>query len=201
MVYSRLRLRRAALRMVARGWPVAPGAPLRGGRFDCGRSGCHTRTCHPALPDWRPDACREPTAVARWWCHAPYALLLPTGVAFDAIEVPAPLGAAALARPRWREAGPVLATPDGRWTFLVHPGQALRPQLAQRLDLVRHCHGSWVPAPPTRLAEGRVRWVISPGEVDWRLPAADQLQQRLLRALPSGSPATRPALSTLPRVA
>lgn len=205
MLCSRLRLQHAALRMVAHGWPVMPGAPLRGDRFDCGRFGCHTQACHPARPGWQKITCRSRPAVHQWWRHTPHSVLLPTGFAFDVIEVPAPWGADALAT-RGRDAGPVAATPAGRWMFLVRAGEPLVPELASRLDLVRHYRGSWVPAPPTRLAEGAVRWVVSPDEVGWRLPAAGDLQERLVRCgclrgrvsgahLPTGSTVTYPGES------
>src|SRR5438874_1792835 len=66
----------------------------------------------------------------------------------------------------------------------VRPGAALRPELAGRTDVVLHGAGSWIPAPPTRAPEGRARWVVSPAEVDWRLPDAEPVQQRILDALP-----------------
>lgn len=202
MFLARLRLRRGALRLVTHGWPVAPGAPLCTDRFNCGRAGCPTQACHPAVERWEHAICYEPASVAGWWRRAPYSVLLPTGQVLDVIEVPAPLGAMVLTGPRTRGAGPVMATPTGRWMFLVRPGQPLLEGLARRLDLVRHTDGSWVPAPPTRLVEGAVRWVVSPAEVGWRLPDGAALQRRLTAALASGpvgaagiEPAT-PAMST-----
>jgi hypothetical protein len=67
--------------------------------------------------------------------------------------------------------------------FLVRPGEPLRPELDNRLDVVRHGPGSWIPAPPTRLLEGPVRWAISPEETDWRLPEPYPLQRLLVDAL------------------
>jgi hypothetical protein len=187
MIYAHMRLKRAAVRLVSHGWPVAPGAPLRAGRFDCGRPGCHTQTCHPALDQWQQVTCRDPGAAAAWWSHTAYSILLPTGGVLDVIEVPAPLGAAALGGPRGAP-GPVAATPAGRWMFLVRPGEPLSAALARRLDVVRHAQGSWVPAPPTRLVEGPVRWVVSPAEVRWRLPESGAVQHRLKAALPRPRP-------------
>lgn len=178
MLSTRLRLQRAARRLVTHGWPVTPGAPLRRDRFDCGRFGCHTSTCHPAGPAWQQATCWDRQAVHNWWRREAYSVLLPTGITFDVLDVPAPLGAVVVGR-RASLAGPVAATPTGRWMFLVRPGAPLLPELAGRLDLVRHAGGSWVPAPPTRLAEGPIRWIISPVEVSWRLPDSREVQQRL----------------------
>lgn len=185
MVLTRLRLRHAALRLAMHGWPVTPGASLRAGRFDCGRPGCPTTACHPALEGWEEAASQQPARVAGWWRYAPHSVLLPTGVVFDVLEVPAALGALAVRRSRagGADRGPVATTPAGRWMFFVRPGQPLLPELASRLEVVRHTRGSWVPAPPTRLVEGPVRWSVSPPEVGWRLPDGYGVQQALAGAL------------------
>jgi hypothetical protein len=193
MVLTRLRLRRAALRLAARGWPVTPGACLRANRFDCGRPGCPTTACHPALEGWEQAASHDPVRVAGWWQYAPHSLLLPTGLVFDVLEVSAPLGALAVAAPRWSgpRRGPVATSPTGRWMFLTRPGQPLLPELAGRLDVVRHARGSWVPAPPTRLVEGPVRWTVAPSEVGWRLPDGYEVQRLLADVLPTVVPRAR----------
>src|SRR4051794_29219652 len=89
---DRLRLRRAALRYAAHGWPVTPGAWLSGHRFACGRPGCPIMTCHPALESWEDSASTDPGRVAEWWRRRPHSVLLATGWKFDALEVPAALG-------------------------------------------------------------------------------------------------------------
>jgi hypothetical protein len=81
--------------------------------------------------------------------------------------------------------GPVSVTPAGHWMILVRPGSILRPQLMGRTDVVLHGLGSWVPAPPTREPAGRVRWVVSPAEVRWRLPDPDRVQAQLVDLLPA----------------
>lgn len=197
----RARLRNRALRYAGHGWAVTPGAPLREGRFDCGQPGCLTTGCHPALERWEEEASIEPRRVAAWWRRHPHAVLLATGHSFDAIEVPAHLGARTLgaARVQTRLAepasetvrGPVAVTPTGRWMFLVRPGEPLRPELAECSDIVRHGPGSWIPAPPTLLPEGPVRWAVSPEETRWRLPES-RLLQRLLLDARDPAPAHRP---------
>lgn len=181
MVLARQRLRRAALRMASNGWPITPGASLRARRFDCGRPGCPTTACHPVLEHWEPAASVDRARLIEWWRYAPHSVLLPTGVAFDVLEIAAPLGALLRESRRWSgpRRGPVATIPTGRWMFLVTPGEPLCDQLAGELSVVRHGRGSWVPAPPTRLVEGPVRWLVSPTEVGWRLPASAPVQDIL----------------------
>ena len=194
------RLRRAATGYAERGWPVTPGAVLCGTRFQCGRAGCLVATCHPATERWEDAASHDPATVASRWRHAPWAVLLPTGRAFDAIEVPAALGMLAAGQPQPGPArGPVVVRPGGRWLFLVRPGHPLRPELDGRLDVLRHGRGSWVPAPPTRLPEGPVRWEVSPEQAGWRLPGSYAVQQALVEMLTeTRTPQVRAALIAAP---
>lgn len=197
---DRVRLRRVALRYAGHGWEVTPGACLARHRFVCGRAGCPTTGCHPALEQWELSATTDPARVATWWRIRPHSILLATGRAFDVLEVPAYLGRYALdvARLRYRPPGtdpvrgPVAVTPAGRWMFLVRPGDPLRPELDRCLDVVLHGLGSWIPAPPTRLPEGTVRWAVSPEETRWRLPDSYQVQELLVDALAAVAP-TLPA--------
>jgi Bifunctional DNA primase/polymerase, N-terminal len=201
LVLDRARLRYAALRYAEHGWDVTPGAHLAGDRFDCARPGCLTVGCHPALERWEEDATRDTATLAQWWRRAPHTVLLPTGRAFDVLEVPAHLGLRVLAEAR-RHAGvlgpgrgqvrgPVAVTPTGRWMFLVRPGDPLRPELDDNLDVVRHGTGSWIPAPPTRLPEGSVRWSVSPEETRWRLPDSYAVQRMLVDAVAAASRGAR----------
>ncbi|SDZ04614.1 Bifunctional DNA primase/polymerase, N-terminal [Micromonospora pattaloongensis] len=188
----RARLRNRALRYADHGWEVTPGACLSRGRFVCGRPGCPTIGCHPALERWEQAATRDPRQVAAWWQRHPHAVLLATGRAFDVLDVPTHLGlwvlgaarlhARIAGSDRGRVRGPVAVTPTGRWMFLVRPGDPLRPELADSLDVVRHGRGSWVPAPPTVLPEGPVRWVVAPEETRWQLPASYAVQDMVVDA-------------------
>ncbi|WBB79827.1 bifunctional DNA primase/polymerase [Micromonospora sp. WMMD882] len=198
---ERVRLRRIAVRYALRGWAVTPGACLARSRFVCGRAGCPTVGCHPALPEWELAASTDPARVATWWRSRPYALLLPTGRAFDVLEVPAYLGRAARAAvdavPVAR--GPVAVTPTGQWMFLVSPGEPLRPELERCFHVIRHGLGSWIPAPPTRLPEGPVRWALAPEQARWRLPDAYLAQTVLVELLrASGLTTPAPAVGALP---
>ncbi|MDG4789010.1 bifunctional DNA primase/polymerase [Micromonospora sp. WMMD1102] len=193
---DRVRLRRIALRYAGHGWQVTPGACLARHRFVCGRAGCPTTGCHPALEQWEQHATADPARVATWWRLRPHSILLATGRAFDVLEAPACLGRFALeqARPRLfgtvsdEVHGPVAVTPGGRWMFLVRPGEPLRPELEQSLDVLRHGLASWIPAPPTRLPEGTVRWVVSPEETRWRLADPYAVQELLVDALDAVAP-------------
>jgi hypothetical protein len=186
-VLDRRRLRRAALRYAEHGWPVTPGARLTGHRFACGRPGCPIMACHPALDSWEETAGAEAARVRAWWRHEPYSVLLVTGRSFDALEVPAALGVRALGAVRLHRRpdahGPVAVTAAGRWIFLVTPGRPLRSELDRRLDVVHHGLGSWVPAAPSRMLEGPVRWAVPPEQARWRLPDAEVVQARLADAL------------------
>lgn len=170
----RLKLRHAAQAFADQGWAVTPGGYFNGQRMACDRATCWATSCHPLLPDWETAT----GLVGRWWDDKPHSVLLPTGRTFDAIEVPALVGCSVRGL-----GGPVMITPNGHWIFLVRPGTPLRAELVEREDLVRHGSGSWVPAPPTVLPEGPVRWHLSPKQVGWFLPDAEETQEALLSAL------------------
>ncbi|GAA1768339.1 bifunctional DNA primase/polymerase [Luedemannella helvata] len=190
-------LRRAALRYADHEWPVLPGAFLDRGRYSCGPM-CPTVACHPAVNGTPGEVSYERDELEQWWSAAAFSVLFATGTAFDVIEVPAALGAAA------RDAappGPVAVNPNGHWMFFVAPGDALRPELAKRLDMVLHGSGSWVPAPPTYTPLGRVHWEVSPESVGWRLPWTYAVQHAIVGALPAARPApatTAPAWALRP---
>jgi Bifunctional DNA primase/polymerase, N-terminal len=197
--FRRRSLRRAALRYAERGWDIMPGACLIGTRFDCDRPGCHTVSCHPAVPHWEAVAGHDPHLIRAWWSRLHHSVLLATGRTVDALEVPAALGRPILAGVR----GPVAVAPSGRLLFLVRPGEGLRPELSDRLDVVLHGLGSWVPIPPTDHPGGRMRWETPPEEYDWQLPDPYAVQAVLLSALratteaPRGRPAPRIAPAAL----
>jgi hypothetical protein len=190
---DRVKLRRAALLYAAHGWAVTPGACLRGTRFICGRAGCPIMGCHPALESWSDTAGTDPARVTAWWRRRPHAVLLTTGGTFDVLEVPSALGLRVLGATRLQAGihgsrradarGPVAVTPAGQWMFLVSPGEPLRRELAQRLDVVRHGPGSWIPAAPSRMPGGQVRWAVPPERTQWSLPEADIVQAMVVEAI------------------
>jgi hypothetical protein len=190
-VWLRSTLRRAALRYAERGWPVMPGAMLFRERYVCGPL-CVTFACHPAVDHWESAASTQTSDVDGWWANGAFSVLLPTGFAFDAIDVPARLGEETV-RAIGHGRGPVASAPGGRWLFLVAPGQGLRPELASRLDIVLHGRGSWIAAPPTRTPGGRWRWQVHPSAYRWRLPDPYGVQDRLVTRLELGGGVRRPA--------
>ena len=115
-------------------------------------------------------------------------VLLATGGLFDVIEVPAGVGLRALGA---GSRGPVAVGANGRWLFFVRPGVPLRSELDRCFDVALHGPGSSVPAPPSRLPEGTLRWAARPGKTRWRLPEAAQVQAILVGALGRRGP--RPA--------
>jgi len=199
---SRLRLRRIALSYAEHGWDVLPGACFDGHRFTCGRALCQTVGCHPAIDDWETAATQDPARIADWWRRRPHALLLATGRAFDVLEVPAKFGRWALRsgveRRRSGFPGPVAAAPDGRWMFLVRPGQGLDSELSRRADVVLHAVNSWVPAPPTRQPSGQARWICHPRQVDFQPADPAEVQELIVPFLPAISPIPAPTERTRP---
>jgi hypothetical protein len=188
----RRRLRRAAQRFADHGWAVAPGGYFNGRRMACDRPNCLATSCHPLHDDWQLRSSTASAQLDRWWSDRPHAVLLPAGQAFDVVEVPALLGGCAACGPpngpdqatfTGRVRGPVAVTAAGRWMFLMRSGGTLAPELDHRVDVVHHSLGSWIPAPPTVLPEGPLRWQVSPRRVGWRLPDPDELQTALVRAL------------------
>lgn len=130
----------AALHYATLGWPVCPGARLRGGSrgvvppqpdrrspaagraCTCDRVGCPAPGAHPLSPAWQREASADPAVVGQWWATAPQSsILLVTGRIFDVLDVPAQAGTVALAR---LEAagigpGPVASGVGGRTLFFV----------------------------------------------------------------------------------
>ncbi len=108
--------------------------------------------------------------------------MLPTGIAFDALEVPADLGAAVrqeLVRAHGGPTAPIALAPNGRWQVLVSPGARLRAELADRAGVMLHGLGSWVAGPPSPLPTGAMRWLVPPQAVNWTPADAGLVQWTL----------------------
>jgi hypothetical protein len=176
---QRVHLARAAHRYATHNWPVIPGARLVGDRFDCGEPGCMTVTCHPALPDWESAATHDRVSIDAWWHRVDHGVLLATGHTFDVLEVAGAAGWYVAREVR----GPVAVAEPQRWMFLVRPGGSLGMGLADHPSVVLHGAGSWIPAPPTPLPTGPVRWAIRPQHCEWRLPDPADVQRAAARAL------------------
>lgn len=188
-----------------RRWPVAQGTYLirhgRHPRCSCGRPGCAAPGMHPADPQWATRAAETLSAARRMWSQAPDGtVVLPTGRAFDAISVPRLAGRCALVRLErmGTPPAPVLATPTGRFFFLVAPGAAGElPHLLYQtgwddaeLDLRCHGAGDYIFAPPSPLgALGAAAWIRPPDTAD-ALPEARLLLGTLAYSCHRNSPRT-----------
>lgn len=188
----RRRLRMAAQRFADHGWVVTPGGYFNGRRMACDRTNCFATSSHPLFDDWESRSSTRSDQLDEWWSERPHALLLPTGHAFDVLEVPALLGSRAVCGPptgpgratsAGRVRGPVAVTAGGSWMFLMRSGGTLAPELDHRVDVVRHSLGSWIPVPPTVLPDGPIRWKVSPQSIGWQLPDPDEFQAALVQAL------------------
>ncbi|GAA1898479.1 bifunctional DNA primase/polymerase [Streptomyces sodiiphilus] len=176
------------------GWDVVPGTRARPSaegqppECSCGDPGCPSPGAHPLDPGAVIRAGTPLEAVTRAWHRTPGAsILLPTGRAFDAIEVPSAAGRRAVLRLERMglPLGPVAAGPHGRTWFLVAPGAAAAlPDLLYRtgwddtaLDLRGLGPGGHITAPPSDHGGlGPVGW-LSPPSLE---TAADPPQARLL---------------------
>ncbi|MFI6349831.1 bifunctional DNA primase/polymerase [Streptomyces sp. NPDC050560] len=156
------------------GWDVAPGARMLDGVCSCGSASCPEPGAHPldAAPVVHAGASLD--EVADIWEDFPGAVaMLPSGGAFDVLEVGEAAGRRALTRLERMglPLGPVAVTPGGRAQFFVAPGAAARlPDLlyrtgwdGTRLDLRGLGLGEHITAPPyDRGGRGPVRWLRSP---------------------------------------
>ncbi|BDH70296.1 bifunctional DNA primase/polymerase [Streptomyces albidoflavus] len=174
-----------------RHWDVVPGAWLEAvagtERCSCGEAACPAPGAHPAHAEWQGQATGSATVVRKLWAAQPRAsVLLPTGRAFDAIDVPETAGFLALARMERMELalGPVTRSPDRRMQFFVLPGAVDKvPGLVRslgwlpaRLDLTVLGAGDYVAAPPTRFGSaGAVQWASRPTQANRWLPDAENV--------------------------
>lgn len=192
----RERLLAAALECAARGWKVCPGAyprPDGTGFCSCDRLGCPAPAAHPLSPAWQLQGSCDDGTVRHWWAATPDAnVVLPTGDAFDVLDVPAPAGMSALTRlaTDGTAVGPVAAYGGDRYLFFVgtrgtpadedewwsspldvhksHTGAVHRVDSEPETDpsapgLRWHCRDSYVVAPPSELSAGQqVNWIVRP---------------------------------------
>ncbi|MFJ9569183.1 MULTISPECIES: bifunctional DNA primase/polymerase [Streptomyces] len=181
-----------------RHWDVFPGTWLEAvegiERCSCGEPACPLPGAHAGRPDWAGQATGSGAAARRMWSRQPRAsVLLPTGRAFDALEVPESAGFLALARMERMDLtlGPVTCTPDRRMFFFVLPGAAAKVSElvralgwnAEAIDLTGRGEGHYIAAPPTRVGgRGAVQWARRPTTVNRWLPDVDELVSPLAYA-------------------
>ncbi|QFZ16316.1 bifunctional DNA primase/polymerase [Saccharothrix syringae] len=174
----RIELRAEAVNLAWHGWPVLPGTYPAGDRW-AGRDGVEDSGPVPVHRDWRERVGTRADQVATWWAGRSYSILLATGHGVDAIEVDAELGRrAAVALRATGIPVPIVATPDGRWTFLVASGGGLVADPG-----VRHrAEGEYVPLPPSPAQHGVVHWRVKPQICAWQLPHVSVVRDALLSA-------------------
>lgn len=179
----RAELKVSAIELAEHGWPVLPGTYRQAGGWTGGAHADRTGPA-PVLAEGAAGATLDLAAIESWWSARPYSVLLATGFTADLIEVSALVGRRVCAQLREAEQViPVAATATGRWWFAVRAGEALRPELASRPDVVLHGRGSWAAAPPSEGPQGVVHWRVPPSACGWRLPDPYHLQVALLDVL------------------
>jgi Bifunctional DNA primase/polymerase, N-terminal len=182
----------AALEYIGdRHWEVALGTSAErsegGWSCSCGDKQCAAIGAHPAQHDWQKHSSGQPSKAHEWWASRPTAsVLLPTGRAFDVLEVSEAAGCLGLARLERAgvNVGPVAALPTRRMYFFVLPNARAKTveMLATlgwgrtRLDLVCRGAGDYVVAPPSRMgALGHAQWVRRPSETNSWMPDVEEL--------------------------
>ncbi|MGM1059695.1 bifunctional DNA primase/polymerase [Saccharothrix sp. Mg75] len=171
----RIELRAEAVTLAWHGWSVLPGTYPAGGQW-AGRDGVEHHGPVPVHHDWEARVGTSADEVATWWAGQSYSILLATGHGVDAVEVGADLGhRAAVALRATGNPVPIVATPAGRWLFLVASGGSVRVN-----DDVRHyAAGEYVPLPPSPAHHGVVHWRVKPQVCGWDLPPASVVQDAL----------------------
>lgn len=178
----------------------------------------HATYVTPEGADWLASASAFPRSVRALWSARPTApSVLPCGIAFDVVNLPALFGRRLLEQ-LWSAgpgSGPV-AVHRGRVLLLVAPGTAQRlPSLLSWEEWGRAvppllCHGAGdaVTVPPLFTADpgpepesGPSRWVVAPDTRHPWLPSADVLLWACVRAARTGSPRTVPGLVRTPGTA
>jgi hypothetical protein len=131
-------------------------------------------------PAWQVEATADPIVAEALWAARPDAsVILATGRVFDVLDVPAPMGMAALALMAQSgvQPGPVALSAGDRALFFVLTRGApddeqewwscrldCEPETVSEVSALRwHCRDSYVLAPPSRFgATGAARWLREP---------------------------------------
>lgn len=182
----RLALRQAAMQYVARGWQVIPASATIAHEHVCERFRCQLQNSHPAFDNWQQVATCDMETIVSWWSKRSYNVALSTGDVIDIIEVTHDLGRIAVELLDARKAGrlgPVAVSSGGRRLFFVAAGEPLCDELAEHPGVQLRARDNWVPAPPSRLSFGQIRWQLPPSPISLELPQSHEVQQALVDAL------------------
>ncbi|MGH8895644.1 MAG: bifunctional DNA primase/polymerase [Egibacteraceae bacterium] len=170
-------MRLAALDYAERGLPVFPchwvvASGGDGWSCSCGQTDCSRRGKHPLARRGHKDASARADVIEGWLRRWPNAnIAIPTGIAFDVLDVDGPVGGESLRRFALEHGfsldGPVVRTGSG-WHCLFSPtGSGSRVRLLDHVDY--RGAGGYVIAPPSLHATGcHYRW-LRPLDLD-RLP-------------------------------
>ena len=154
------RLREAALAYAGYGWPVFPLKP---------------RTKIPVTPHGFKDATTNLERIDGWWTNTQYNIGIPTGIAFDVIDIDVPDGPASLAtilattvdpktgKGLLPDAHGVVATASGGTHYYIEvQGGGNKASIMPGIDT--RGRGGYVVAPPSTLGEiGRSwSWTVAP---------------------------------------
>ena len=180
-----------ALDYAGRGWPVFPVEP--GGKRPLGR----------LVPNGFKDASTDADQIRAWWTTEPAANIgLPTGLAFDVLDVDGPVALERLEvwstdRPGDDVEGPTVATPRGWHAYVTPTGRGNAVNMGGLSGVDWRGRGGYVVAPPSVKEDG--------GTWDWMtgtpqdlgpdtpiIPAPEWVLQLFERRV-------EPAMGTLPR--
>ncbi|WP_447005258.1 bifunctional DNA primase/polymerase [Saccharothrix isguenensis] len=181
----RIELRAEAVNLAWHGWPVLPGTYPAGEQW-AGRDGVEDDGPAPVHHDWQERIGTKAEQVATWWTGHSYSILLATGHGVDAIEVSADLGRRAAVE--LRATGipvPIVATPAGRWMFLVASDATTATTATDAgidADVRHYGKGEYVPLPPSPCDVGVVHWRVKPQICAWQLPHASVVRDALVQA-------------------
>jgi hypothetical protein len=140
------RLLDAALAYAAWGWPVFP---------------LHQRSKIPATRHGFKDATVDPERIRGWWTNTPYNIGLPTGRAFDVIDIDVPAGVPSyhqlLTGNELPDIHGWVSTASGGMHLYIEPsGDGNRAGIMPGIDY--RGAGGYVVAPPSRLTERHWVW-------------------------------------------
>jgi hypothetical protein len=161
--------------------------------YACGMRWPVVPLAHPAHPGEAVQAgpSKDAATLSTWWARIPYNVGLPAGCAFDVLDVPVGIGAAALSvlRATGDLTGPVLNVGD-RYQFLVRTGASIEVfgtlddagVSPSELKLRYRGRGDVLVAPPSTLPHTTAHWVIEPDLARPQLPDALAVLPELVRA-------------------
>lgn len=152
----------AALAYAAHGWPVFPlHTPDSEGRCDCGNADCGSPGKHPRTAHGLTDASRKELDIRRWWRQWPGANIgLPMPYGYVAVDVDGDDGARALAEGHYELPSTATARTGRGHHHIYRTAVKIPPKVGFLTHVDLRGPGSYIVAPPSRHASGRLyAWV------------------------------------------